>query len=271
VTHHISTGADIMSGTNSSKLNHAKARLSEGKPTFGLIVTIPGVQVVQVLAHAGFDWLIIDMEHGPIDINAAHAMIVATAGTQTTPFVRIPWNSGWQAKTVMDLGALGICFPMVCGAEDALSVVSAVRYPPMGQRLWGPFYAPLRWGQSLPQYIASANNEVMSIATIEHPNAIEHIDEIAATSDLDLAFIGPGDLAMSMGIPGQFDHPSFKEAVARAERGLLNSKVALGGVARTTDQARDMIDRGYRAIVLGGFDWMLLQQAAGTLLTSVRQ
>lgn len=259
-----------MAGTEGITHNHAKVRLQEGKPVFGLIVTIPGVQVVQVLSNAGFDWLLIDMEHGPIDIGAAHAMIVATAGTQTTPFVRIPWNQPWQAKAVLDLGALGICFPMVCSGEQAAQAVAAVRYPPQGERLWGPFYAPLRWGQSLPNYVLTANDEVMSIATIEHPSAVDRIDEIAATPGLDLAFIGPGDLAMSMGLPGQFDHPLFKDAVKRAERGLLHSKVALGGVARTSDQAKEMLDRGYRAIVLGGFDWMLLQHAATTLLGSVR-
>ena len=252
-------------------LNRVKDALRAGKPTFGIFATIPGVAATQVLASCGFDWVLIDQEHAPVDMGSLHAMIVATAGTRTAPFVRIPWTHPWQAKTVMDLGALGVCFPMTCSAQEAGDAVRAVRYPPGGDRFWGPFYAPMRWGRTMSDYIEQARAEVLCIGTIEHPSAVDNIDEIAATAGLDIAFIGPGDLAMTLGIPGQFDHPKFKEAVARAEAGLLKSKVALGGVARTADQAKQMLDRGYRALVLGGFDWMLLQQAGQNLLEQVRR
>jgi 4-hydroxy-2-oxoheptanedioate aldolase len=170
----------------------------------------------------------------------------------------------------MDLGALGIVFPMICTREQAELAVRSVRYPPAGDRLWGPFYAPMRWGQTMPQYIDAANEAMLAIVTIEHPEAIRNIDEVMSATGLDLAFIGPGDLAMSLGIPGQFDHPKFKEAVSEAEAGILRSKVPLGGVARTPDQAKQMLDRGYRALVFG-FDCMLLQQAAARFLQEVRK
>lgn len=260
-----------MNSQDSPRLNRVKQLLSTGTPTFGIFATVPGVQVVQILASAGFDWVLIDQEHAPVDMASAHTMIVATSGTNTVPFVRIPWTHPWQAKTVMDLGALGVCFPMTCSGEQAAQAVRAVRYPPDGDRFWGPFYAPIRWGRSMANYIGEAQSEVLCIGTIEHPTAVDNIEQIAATPGLDIAFIGPGDLAMNLGIPGQFDHPRFKEAVARAEAGLLNSKVTLGGVARTPDQAKQMVDRGYRALVLGGFDWMLLQQTAQRLLDEVRR
>lgn len=121
-------------------------------------------------------------------------------------------------------------------------MVRATKYPPDGDRLWGPFYAPMRWGQSMAEYIKGANDNMLAIATIEHPDAVRNIDEIMGTAGLDLAFIGPGDLAMSLGLPGQFDHPKFLQAVAEAEAGILRSQVALGGVARTPEQARQMLD-----------------------------
>jgi 4-hydroxy-2-oxoheptanedioate aldolase len=254
-----------------SSFNRVRELLRAGTPSFGIFATIPGVQVVQILASAGFDWVLIDQEHAPNDMATVHAMIVATAGTQMVPFVRIPWTEPWQAKTVMDLGALGVCFPMTCTGEDARHAVRCVRYPPDGDRFWGPFYAPMRWNKSLPDYIDQAGEDILCIGTIEHPSAVDNIDEIAATPGLDIAFIGPGDLAMNLGIPGQYDHSKFKEAVARAEAGLLGTKVALGGVARTADQAKQMLDRGYRVLVLGGFDWMLLQQAGRKLLDDVRR
>lgn len=260
-----------MAGGTTTEGNRIRKMLEGGRPSFGLIATIPSVQTVQTLASAGFDWLLIDQEHGPVDLASTHAMIAATAGTATVPFVRIPWKEPWQAKHALDLGAMGICFPMICSADDASAAVRSVRYPPDGERLWGPFYAPMRWGKSMAQYVQDANADVLCIATIEHPSAIDNIDEIAATPGLDLAFIGPGDLAMSMGVPGRFDDAKLNEAISRAERGLLRSNVALGGVARTAEQARQMIDRGYKAIVLGGFDWMILQQASQRLLEEVHR
>jgi 4-hydroxy-2-oxoheptanedioate aldolase len=259
-----------MTEASTSKLNRLKELLAAGTPSFGLIATIPSIQTVQILGSAGLDWLLIDMEHAPIDLSMAHAMIVATAGTSTVPLVRIPWSHPWQAKPAMDLGALGVAFPMICTRDQAEVAVRSVRYPPAGDRLWGPFYAPLRWGQSMPQYIEAANDNVLAIITIEHPEAIRNIDEVMSTPGLDLAVIGPGDLAMSPGIPGQFDHPKFKAAVAEAEAGILRSKVPLGGVARTPDQAKQMLDRGYRALTLG-LDWMLLHQAATRFLEEVRK
>ena len=259
-----------MEPTPTSGLNPIKDMLRDGTPSFGIFATIPGVQVVQILGSAGFDWVLIDQEHAPNDMASVHAMIVATAGTRMVPFVRIPWTHPWQAKTVMDLGALGVCFPMTCTGEQALHAVRCVRYPPQGDRFWGPFYAPMRWGRSMSDYIDQAG-DVLCIGTIEHPAAVDNIDEIAATPGLDIAFIGPGDLAMYLGVPGQYVHPKFTDAVARAEAGLLRSKVALGGVARTADQAKQMLDRGYRALILGGFDWMLLQHAGRQLLDEVRR
>jgi len=250
-------------------LNRLKDRWARGVPTYGAIVTMPSIQVVQVLANAGLDWLIIDMEHGPIDLAAAHAMIVATAGTATMPFVRIAWAVPWLAKTVLDLGALGIVFPMILNAGDAETTVRSVRYPPEGERLWGPFYAPLRWQQSMADYIGGANREILSVITIEHPDAVDRIDEICATPGVDLAFIGPGDLAMSMGHAGEIEHPDVMAAMARAEAGILRSQVVAGGVARSVEEAKSMVDRGYRALVLG-FDWSLLHRGVSSLLEALR-
>ncbi len=241
--------------------NRLKAQLAAGEPTFGVIVTIPSVAVVQTLASAGVDWLVLDLEHASVGPEALHGMIAATAGTHTTPLVRLPWSHPWQAKLPLDLGAMGIVFPMVCNRQDAENAVRAVKYPPVGGRLWGPFYAPMRWAMPMPDYIASANASMLTIATIEDPAGVQNIDAIVDTPGIDLAFIGPGDLAMSLGVAGQFEHPTFLQAVEATEKAILRSKVALGGVARTPEQARQMMQRGYKALVFG-FDWSLLQRSA---------
>ena len=138
-------------------INPLKARLAADKPAIGITVSMPSVHVTQVLATCGFDWLFLDMEHGPIGIESAHAMITATSGTGAAPVVRVPWNVHWLAKPVLDAGAMGVIFPMIRSAADAEEAVRAVRYPPTGQRGFGPFYAPLRFGLTMQTYADPAD------------------------------------------------------------------------------------------------------------------
>ncbi|HEY6134388.1 MAG TPA: aldolase/citrate lyase family protein [Rubrivivax sp.] len=217
--------------------------------------------MVPTLASAGVDWLVLDLEHASVGPEVLHGMIAATAGTQTTPLVGLPWSHPWQAKLPLDLGAMGIVFPMVCTRQDAENAVRAVKYPPEGGRHWGPFYAPMCWSMPMPDYMASANANMLTIATIEDPLGVQNIEAIVDTPGLDLAFIGPGDLAMSLGIAGQFEHPTFLQAVETAETAILRSKVSPGGVARIPEQARQMMQRGYKALAIG-LDWSLLQRSA---------
>lgn len=256
-----------MEGT-APPLNRLRALWADGRCVLGAIATIPSVQTVQILAAAGLDFIIIDMEHGPIGPAEAHAMIAATAGTPLVPLARVAATTAWHAKVPLDLGAMGVCFPLISSRADAEAAVRAVRYPPLGDRAWGPFYAPPRWGLSARDYQDRADDEVLSIATIEHVAALETITDVVATPGLDLAFIGPGDLATSMGHRGRADHPEVQAVAGRLEEAIRGSRVVLGGVAPTPDQANAMIARGYRALVVG-FDWSLLQRGAAAALAGV--
>ena len=240
-------------------LNRLRALWAEGRPAVGAIATIPSVQTVQIMARSGLDWILIDMEHGPIDAGTAHAMIAATSGTPLVPLVRVGAKDATCAKLPLDLGAMGICFPLTTTRADAEAVVRAVRYPPVGERCWGPFFAPPRWGLSMADYLDRADDAVLAIGTIEHIDALETIEDVVATPGLDLVFIGPGDLATSMGLKGRVDHPDVQAAIRTLETKILNSKVALGGVAPNPEQANALIARGYQAVVVG-FDWSLLQR-----------
>ena len=158
-------------------LNRLRQLWREGRPTFGAIATIPSIPMVQIMARSGMDWIIVDLEHGPIDLGSAHGMIVATSGSPCVPLVRIAANEPWLAKAPMDLGALGINFPMICSPTEAEKAVRSVRYPPRGDRLWGPFHAPFRWGVSMPEYMASADDDMICMITIEHVEVVKRIDE----------------------------------------------------------------------------------------------
>jgi 4-hydroxy-2-oxoheptanedioate aldolase len=223
------------------------------------------LQTVQILARSGRDWILSYMEHGAFDAEAASAMIAATSSTPAVPLVRVAAIAPCHAKLPLDLSALGICFPMTPTRAAAESAVPAVRYPPTGERFWGPFYTAPRWGVSMREYLDCADEEVLAIGTIEHVDAVESIGEIVSTPGLDLLFIGPGDLATSMGLRGQADHPEVGATVKMLEGPIRNSPVVLGGVATTPDYANDMIARGYRALVLG-FDWSLLQRGIASAI-----
>ncbi len=246
-----------------------RERWRAGEATYGVGVTIPGVAATQLLSRAGFDWLMIDMEHGPISVESAHAMVAATAGTDTVPLVRLPENLPWLAKTVLDGGAYGLVHPGVGSREEAESAARAARYPPAGDRQWGPFYAPARFGVSMPEYLGTAAGEVVTVVLVEDPRGIADIDAIVGVPGVDVAVIGTHDLAVSTGHPGQLDHPEVAAAVARAEAAIRESPAVMGGNAFTRDQARAMVDRGYQMIALG-FDWSLLQRGAAAVLDGLR-
>jgi 4-hydroxy-2-oxoheptanedioate aldolase len=249
--------------------NRVKQMWRDKRPTFGAIATIPSVQTVQIMANA-LDWIIVDLEHGPIDLTMAHAMIVATSGTPCVPLARIADNQPHLAKAPMDIGGLGINFPMICSAEDAARAVRSVRYPPDGDRLWGPFHAPFRWGVAMGDYMAAADDAMICMITIEHVKAVERIDEIMAVPGIDVAVIGPGDLATSIGKGGRPDDPEVVALMRRAEEGILKSGVPIGGVARTAEQANAMIARGYLALALG-FDWSLFQRGIAAAFDGIKR
>jgi 4-hydroxy-2-oxoheptanedioate aldolase len=154
---------------------------------------------------------------------------------------------------------------MTNSREDAQRIVKAVRYPPGGERLWGPFYAPFRWGLSMSDYLATADEEILAIGVLESIDAVEFASEIVRTPGLDVVFIGAGDLATSMGLRGRPDHPDVQAAIARFEEAIRGSSVVLGGVATNPNMGKALRDRGYQVLMLG-FDWSLLQRGIDSAL-----
>jgi 4-hydroxy-2-oxoheptanedioate aldolase len=251
-------------------INPLKKRLDSGKPAVGVLMTMPSVNMAQVLASAGFDWLFIDMEHGSIGIESAYAIITATNGTSTAPIVRVPWNLHWLVKPVLDAGAMGVVFPMIRSAREAEAAARAVRYPPTGDRGFAPFYASLRFGASMMTYADPADREILCIVLIEHKDAVEDIDRIVEVDGVDVCHLAPFDLAMSYGYREGVDHPEVQDGIARVEEAVLRSGKHLGGLALDADAANAMIGRGYRQLI-SAFDLALVQQSAAALLEGINR
>jgi 4-hydroxy-2-oxoheptanedioate aldolase len=254
----------------SGPLGALRVSLAERRLTLGYLVTTPSAQIVQALARTGIDWLMLDMEHAPMGIESVATMIAATGGTPVTPIVRVPAARAELVKPVLDCGALGVVFPQIATRQDAEATVQAVRYAPEGHRGYGPTYAALRWGLSNLEYLKVANDAVLNVVLIESQAGVDALDDILTVGGLDVVAIARGDLSQNLGVAGQFAHPHLCEIVAKAEAKILaHGEVALGGIAFSPDDARAMIARGYRFIVLGS-DAGLLSGAAQRMVQAIR-
>ncbi len=212
-----------------------KIRWKAGETTLGAWCMIPGALTAEALSGAGFDWVLIDMQHGCMDYDMALSMIRAVDLGAAEPIVRVPWNDPGIIGRALDAGALGVVIPMIQSAADARRAVDACLYPPAGSRSFGPVRVGLRDG---PGYFAKANDRVAVIPMIETAQALAEVEEIAATPGVDALFVGPFDLSIALGLPpGDNDgNPVFDAAIARiaaaahkagvATAVLSNSKVA---------------------------------------------
>lgn len=237
--------------------NQFKAGLATGETQFGLWCGIPDNSVAEMLACAGFDWLLIDSEHAPFDLRTIMAHLQAIAPYDVAPIVRPVIGDTALIKQLLDIGAQTLLVPMIDTAEQAKEMVRAVRYPPEGIRGLGTSLArAARWNQ-IPGYLKNANAEICLIVQAETTTAIENLDEILAVDGVDGVFIGPSDLSASMGYIGDAGNPVVVETI---KQGLGKIKAAgkWGGLlCLDPSMAQEYIEAG-ASFVGVGVDSMIL-------------
>ncbi len=248
--------------------NELKRRLQAGDVAIGCFVGFPSAEVVELCGYVGFDFVMIDAEHGPITTESAYHMILAAEVAGTTPLVRVPQNVPQVILRHMDIGPAGVMVPQVNSAEEARAVVEAVKYHPHGRRgLAGVRAAGYGVRQTLREYTEAANRETLVIVQIENVRAVERVAEIAAVPGVDVLFVGPSDLAHSMGYPGQMDHPEVQATIDRIVAAARESGATLGTVASSAEAANRLIERGFRMI--GASASGLLSSAGRQLLAGI--
>jgi 2-dehydro-3-deoxyglucarate aldolase/4-hydroxy-2-oxoheptanedioate aldolase len=245
--------------------NHVKRMLTEGQKTAGAWLQIASPFTAEILSRAGFDWLIIDMEHGPGDILTLISQLQAMNGTNVVPLVRAPWNDFVAIKRILDAGVYGILFPYINTKEEAEAAVQACKYPPEGIRGVAGSPRAAGYGQNPKEYLSRANDEILIITAVETPEAVANLDEILAVEGLDGIFIGPMDLATSMGHPFDPGHPEVQETIAQVEAQVLAAGKFLGTIAATWEQAQARYDKGYQLLMLMADGVALGKLAAGTV------
>ncbi|MBX9893878.1 MAG: 2,4-dihydroxyhept-2-ene-1,7-dioic acid aldolase [Nitrosomonas sp.] len=191
-----------------------KAQLNRSELTIGSWVTLGHPSIAEIMASAGFDWLVLDMEHSVLELSEVQAIIQVLDAKQCPAIVRLTSNHPDQIKRVMDAGATGVMVPMIKSAADAKAAVDGVYYPPRGQRGVGLARAQ-GYGASFPAYRAWLEDNAVIVVMIEHVDAVQAIDEILAVPGIDAYIIGPYDLSGSMGRPGDLNHPDVQAAIAQ--------------------------------------------------------
>ncbi len=241
--------------------NMVKEKLRRGEPSIGTWVSTGNPLVAEILAHAGFDWLTVDMEHNAIDMENLVACFYAIATTDTVPFVRVPWNDPQILKRVLDVGAYGVVVPNIKTPEEAEMAVQGCRYAPEGFRGVGSIRGRLYGGSD---YFEKANEEIAVILMIEDTQAVRRIAEICNVPGIDSLFIGPNDLASSMGLPRGLDnpHPDHKAAVKQVLETGKRFNVPVGIHCASAEEVNQRIEEG--------FQWMPIVSDAEFLSSAVK-
>ena len=231
------------------KKNRMKEKLRAGEPVYGVSVMIPSPQIVEMVGAAGFDWVLLDCEHGTLTLESVELMAMAAEACGITAIARPVTRSPEHILQVLDRGVMGVQVPHVNTAEDARQVIAAVKYHPLGQRglAAGTRAAVYDSHGTLADHVKAANEATLIAIQIEDEAAVRNIDELLKVDGIDVFFVGPSDLSQSMGHPGNPKAPAVAEAINSSFR----KTVAAGrtpGTPAVAENVREVLDKGVRYI-----------------------
>lgn len=251
------------------RVNTALKAWRNGSQTVGCWLSLPSPYAAEALSKLEFDWVCIDLQHGLIDYPDLTHLLPAISASDATPLVRVPWNEPYEIMKALDAGAYGVIVPMVNNRDEAAVAVAACKYPPDGNRSFGPIRAALYGGRG---YAREANGHIATIVMIETQEGLDNVEEIVSTPGLDAVYIGPTDLALSLGLPavGDTDHPVHAAAVARIHEACQRAGIATGIHTSSVEYSRKYLAAGFNMVTLGS-DAGFMMRAATMDLAQVRE
>ena len=244
--------------------NHFKAALAAGNPQFGLWLGIPDSSVAEMIAGAGFDWLVVDHEHGAFELRDVITHLQAMAPYDVAPIVRPVDDNPALLKKLCDIGAQSFIVPMIDTAEQAADVAAAVKYPPEGRRGLGTSMARAARWNTITDYVERANDEMCVIVQAETVTAMENLEGIASTDGIDGVFIGPSDLSASMGYINDASHPDVVDVVSNGLQVIRAAGKHAGLLCLDESKVSHFIDCGANFIGIG-VDTLLIGNSARNL------
>lgn len=252
--------------------NSLKKSLGQGKVAYGIIHALGSAAAAEMIGMAGYDYVIIDGEHGPGDHQSHLQSLQAVASTPATALYRVENNDRIVLKRALDLGVEGVMVPGVSSAEEARAAVAACRYPPKGVRGFAAGVVRASdYGLSIGQYIADGESQLLISVMIETEEGVRNAAAIAAVGGIDVVQIGPADLSYELGVPGLFGDPRYLAAQTAIEQAVLEQRKVLGGVPMPGIGLDYLLERGYRMITLGADVMCLSQGLAKTLAAAPRR
>lgn len=255
--------------------NHFKRALKNGRAQIGVWSTIPSPYVSELVAGAGYDWVLLDTEHTPTDVPLMLSQLQATAAAQpapgmapTHPVVRPSWNDPVQIKRYLDIGAQSLLLPFVQNADEAQAAVKATRYPGTGIRGMGGSTRASNFGRTA-DYVARAAEELCVLVQVETAEALDQIEAIAAVEGIDGIFIGPADLSASLGYAGKPHHPEVSKAIDDAIRRIRACGKAPGILMVDEQRARQCLELGAQFVAVA-LDTVMLRNGLDATATRFR-
>jgi 4-hydroxy-2-oxoheptanedioate aldolase len=233
------------------KTNHLKQLLTSGQPARGVWMGIPSPFSARLLSRLPLDWLVVDAEHSPIDAQTLSLMVAAIAEADgPAPLVRLAQSTVENIKRALDAGAFGIIAPMVNTLAEASQVVAWAKFPPQGQRSFGSAYAGLAFDQTMGEYLRTANDQTLVGIQIESEAALGNLDAIFSVKGIDLVFVGPIDLSISLGLDPYSDipHPAFQKALERIIESAKSHRLPLGIFCPNGKTAAERIRQGFQFV-----------------------
>ncbi len=243
--------------------------LTQGDTLMGSFISTGYPVNTELMGLAGFDFLIIDLEHGMGSERDILSQLHALQATQSIPVVRVESHDKQRAHRLLDLGVQGIMFPRVNTAEEAAACVAAMRYPPDGVRGVATIVRAAGYGTHFNHYRGESKTNLLTIIQIESAEAVENVEAIAAVEGVDVLFVGPMDLSTSLGIFRQYDHPLFLDALAKTLAAARQHNRTSGILLPSVDTTRHYRDMGFRFLT-AGTDVALLKAAATQLVKDLR-
>jgi 2-dehydro-3-deoxyglucarate aldolase len=248
-----------------------KERLNANELTVGSWITLGHTAIAEIMAKAGFDWLVVDIEHSAITLSEAQRLIQVIELSRVIPLVRVGENNPMIIKRVMDAGAHGVIVPMVNTAKDAVKAVNAVKYPPVGTRGVGLARAQ-GYGLDFEKYKDWVNKYSIVVVQIEHIDAIKNLEKILTVEGVDVGIIGPYDLSASMGHPGEFKRNELKDALKRFTDICRRLKKVAGFhvVAPDAKEFKERQAQGFNFLAFG-LDTLFLVEKCREELSSIKR
>lgn len=230
--------------------NLTKEKINAGETAYGVFINVACPSIVEIIGLIGFDFALIDAEHGPMDIETCEHMVRAADNVNITPLIRVAMNIQQNILRYLDIGALGVQLPLLNNKADVENVVRAVKYRPEGRRgLAGMRASGYGFASPLGDYVKEANRETMVIVQVETMEAVENLKDILNVPGIDVFFIGPTDLSSAMGYPGQAKHPEVQQMIDNLVKQIHAAGKAIGTIAYDLDTLRQRKEQGFQFIV----------------------